>query len=95
MALSIEEVKHIAELARLALTEEEEQLYSEQLSAVLDYAERIQQIATDDVLPLTTVLPLDNVLREDVVEACLPSEKLLSNAPDVEAGMFRVNAVLE
>ena len=95
MALSLQEVEHIAELAKLALSDEEKARYTEQLSAILDYADRLQKLDTDDVPPLTSVLPLDSVLREDVVQECLPPDKLLANAPDAEGGMFRVEAILD
>jgi len=94
-ALSPQEVEHIAELAKLQLSDEEKALYAGQLSAILDYFNRLQQLDTDDVPPMTSVLPLNNVLRDDVAEACLPTGELLANAPDAEDDMFRVNAVLD
>jgi aspartyl-tRNA(Asn)/glutamyl-tRNA(Gln) amidotransferase subunit C len=95
VALSQKEVEHIAELAKLQLTDDEKSLYAEQLSAILDYADRLQQLDTDSVPPMTSAVPLDTVLRDDEAQECLPPEKLLSNAPDTEQGMFRVNAVLD
>ena len=95
MALSLKEVEHIAELAKLQLTDEEKALYAEPLSAILDYADRLQKLDTDDVPPMTSAVPLDTVLREDVAQECLSPEKLLANAPDTEQSMFRVNAVLD
>lgn len=93
--LSLEEVEHIAELARLALTGEEKALYREQLSAILDYAARLQQIPTGDIPPTATVLPLDTVLRADVSRPSTPTAELLANAPEQEAEMFRVRVVIE
>jgi len=93
--LSLEEVDHIAELARLALTDKEKALYREQLSAILDYANRLQQIPTDDIPPTATVLPLDTVLRADVSRPSTPTAEILVNAPEQEAEMFRVRVVLE
>ena len=95
MPLTIAEVEHIAELARLGLTEEEKALYREQLSAILDYAAVLQRVDTSAIPPTAAVLPLRNVMRADVVEPSLPREDVLANAPDVHEGCFRVQAILE
>jgi len=95
MTLSLEQVEHIAELAKLALSDEEKALYREQLSSILDYAERIQQIDTDDISPTATVLPVHTVLREDVSRLGAPREELLENAAEQEDGMYRVDTILE
>ncbi len=94
MALTKDEVRHIAALAHLALSDEEIALYQEQLSAILDYAARLQAIDTSDVPPTATVLPLVSVLREDVPTEPLPRDEALSNAPDAEANCFFVPPVL-
>lgn len=95
MKLTREQVAAISELARLALTEEEITLYQEQLSAVLEYAERLQSLDTDAIPPTATVLPVRNVMRAD--EACpsMARESILATAPQTEDGCFRVQAVLE
>jgi len=95
MPLSIAEVEHIAELARLALTSHEMALYSGQLSAILDYAARLQQVDTSAIAPTATVLPLRTVMRDDVAGPSIPSEDVLANAPDAFEGYFRVHAILE
>jgi aspartyl-tRNA(Asn)/glutamyl-tRNA(Gln) amidotransferase subunit C len=95
MKLTREQVIQIAELARLALTEEETALYREQLSAVLDYAERLASIDTETIPPTATVLPVSNVMREDEPCESMQREDILSNAPEAEDGCFRVQAVLE
>jgi aspartyl-tRNA(Asn)/glutamyl-tRNA(Gln) amidotransferase subunit C len=95
VALSLQEVEHIAELAKLALGDEEKAIFTDQLSDILAYADRLQRLDTDDVPPMTSAVPLSNVLREDVAQDCLPPKKLLANAPDAERNMFRVNAVLD
>ena len=82
-------------LARLRLTEEEEARYASQLSDVLDYAARLNEVDTSDIPPTATVLPLSAPLRADEVRPCPPRDRILSNAPDPEAGMFRVPRVLE
>lgn len=95
MSLTLQEVKHIAELAKLNLTEEEQTRFQKQLSAVLDYANELQAIDTSKISPTATVLPLRTVLREDVAKPSLPREDLLKNSAEQEAGCFRVPAVME
>jgi len=95
MTLSIEEVEHIAELAKLELTQEEKQLYADQLSAILDYANRLQQIDTGDIPPTASVLPVDTVLRPDEAQDSIPRDILLANAAGKEDGMFKVDVILE
>ncbi|MBO9308435.1 MAG: Asp-tRNA(Asn)/Glu-tRNA(Gln) amidotransferase subunit GatC [Chloroflexi bacterium] len=95
MRLSREEVLQIAELAKLSLTESEVTAYAEQLSAVLEYASRLEQLDTSDIPPTASVLPLQNVMRDDVVRPSLPRELAIANAADAIEGQFRVDAVLE
>ena len=95
MSLTLAEVEHIADLARLRLTDEEKERYREQLSAILAYIDKLKQLDTSAIEPTATVLPLRTVLRPDVVTPSLPPAELLANAPDSEAGMFRVPLVLE
>ena len=93
--LTIEEVETIAELAKLTLTDDEKVMFQEQLSAILDYAELLQQIDTTGIAPTTSALPLNNVMRPDVVELSLENEAALFNAPEAEDGSFKVRAVLD
>ncbi|GIV82668.1 MAG: aspartyl/glutamyl-tRNA(Asn/Gln) amidotransferase subunit C [Anaerolineae bacterium] len=95
MHLTIDDVRHVADLARLHLTDEEVRLYAQQLSAILDYAERLQEVDTSDVPPTPYVLPLQNVMAEDAPQPSLPNEVALANAPDKANGFFRVRAVFE
>jgi len=95
MALSRAEVEHIAALAHLELTPQEIERYREQLSAILEYAAAIQEVDTSAIPPTATVLPLRNVMREDAPGPSLPHEDVLANAPDAEAGCFRVRAILD
>lgn len=95
MALTRDEVKQIARLARLRLTADEEERYAEQLSSILEYAARLQQVDTAKIPPTASVLPLDAPLREDEVIPCPPRERLLANAPESEEGMFSVPPVLD
>ena len=95
MKLSREEVDHIAELAKVGLTEEEKTLFQEQLSAILEYAEILQRIDTAAIPPTATVLPLRDVMRPDEVRPSLPREDVLANAPQSEDDCFRVQPILE
>jgi aspartyl-tRNA(Asn)/glutamyl-tRNA(Gln) amidotransferase subunit C len=95
MTLTIEEVEHIAELARLRLTEDEKTRYREQLSAVLDYFEQLRELDTAEIPPTSSVLPARSVLREDKSRPGLDTKDLLRNAPEVEAEQFRIPPVLE
>jgi len=95
MSLSIEEVGKIADLARLRLTSEEKERYAGQLSAILQYAARLQEVDTSHIPPTATVLPLQAPLREDVARPSTPRDLILSNSPATEDGMFRVLPVLD
>ncbi|MES0339174.1 MAG: Asp-tRNA(Asn)/Glu-tRNA(Gln) amidotransferase subunit GatC [Anaerolineales bacterium] len=95
MSLTVDEVRHIANLARLKLTPEEERRYAQQLSSILESAARLLEVDTAQIPPTATVLPLRAPLRPDIPRPCPPREKMLSNAPETEAGMFRVPPVLE
>ena len=95
MSLSREQVIQIAELAKLDLTEAEIATYGDQLSAILDYFQRLQQLDTSDIPPMASVLPLESVMRDDVLRPSLAREQALANAPDAIEGQFRVSAVLD
>lgn len=95
MALTLAEVEHIAELAKLALTDEEKARFRDQLSAILDYAAKLNAVNTDDIPPTTFALPLETVLREDESRPGLPAETLLANSANPAEDMFRVQAVME
>jgi|SRR5688572_14079130 aspartyl-tRNA(Asn)/glutamyl-tRNA(Gln) amidotransferase subunit C len=95
MALTREEVLHVARLARLAMSDDEVDRFGGQLSAILEHAARVTEAATDDVPPTSHPLPLANVFRDDVVEPSLPPEKALSTAPETEDGRFKVPRIIE
>lgn len=95
MQLTTEEVRHVAELAKLALTEEEIVQYTQQLSAILDYATLLQGVDTSAVPPTPHILPLTNIMRADEPTPCLTNAEALANAPDSVDGFFRVRAVFE
>ena len=95
MKLSLAQVEHVAKLAQLALTDQEKELFRDQLSSILQYAERLQELDTGDIPPTASVLPLENVMRDDEVRPSLPLADVLTNAPAVENDCFRVPVVLE
>ncbi len=95
MTLTLSEVEHIAELARLDLTPAEKARFRDQLSAVLDYAARLQELDTDGIPPTSTVLLERTHLRPDQARPGLSLEALLRNAPQAEQNQFRVPPVME
>lgn len=97
MALTREQVQHIAELAKLKLNDAEVDRMTQQLSAILDHAARLNELDTDAIPPTASVVPLQNVMREDVVAPSMPREDVLANAPDKDddGQFFRVKAILK
>ncbi|WP_150276015.1 Asp-tRNA(Asn)/Glu-tRNA(Gln) amidotransferase subunit GatC [Paenibacillus tepidiphilus] len=95
MSITVKDVQHVAKLARLQLSPEEEAVFTEQMNAILQYAEKLNELNTDDVKPTTHVLHVSNVMREDVVKESVTQEAALLNAPEDEEGQFKVPAVLE
>jgi aspartyl-tRNA(Asn)/glutamyl-tRNA(Gln) amidotransferase subunit C len=95
MAISREELEHVARLARLQLTDEEIELFAGQLGAVLERARRIQALPLDDLPPTAHPVELSNVLRDDTVVPCLLPDQVLDNAPEREGDLFRVPRILE
>lgn len=92
--LTREDVAHVARLARLRLTDDELDRYTEQLANILDHAGDIEALAIDDVPPMSHPYPLRNVLRPDVVGATVDRDEVLSQAPAAEDGRFRVPPIL-
>jgi len=95
MKLSREEVKHLALLARLGLSEAETERFREQLSNILENFETLQQVDTTDVEPTAHSIALENVLRDDEPAPSLLAGEVLANAPSQEEDHFKVRAVLE
>ncbi|UUZ90397.1 Asp-tRNA(Asn)/Glu-tRNA(Gln) amidotransferase subunit GatC [Paenibacillus sp. P25] len=95
MSITVKDVEHVAGLARLELSEQEKEQFTERLNAILKYAEQLNQLNTDHVEPMSHAVPLVNVVREDVVKESPPVSKVLLNAPDEEDGQIKVPAVLE
>lgn len=95
MQLSAEEVKHIAWLARLGLTEEEVETFRSQLSHILENFQILQEVDTTSVPAVSHASGLENVLREDEPRDSLPQSSVLANAPDRADNCFRVGAIIE
>ena len=93
MALTIEEVKHVAHLARLRLSDEELVKLQTDLSHILDYIDMLKEVDVADVPPTAQVTDLANVMRDDEARASLPPEDVLANAPGQRDGMFRVKEI--
>jgi len=93
MAISEEQVRHVARLARLGLSDDEVEPFREQLSAILDAVGKVGELDLEDVEPTSHPLDLVNVLGEDEVRPSLSLEDALANAPDAEDGFFGVPAV--
>lgn len=94
MALTREEVLHVAQLARLALKPEEVELFTRQLNDILAYVRKLEQADTSGVSPMSHVLRKDEAFREDRVAESLPRERALANAPAQEEGTFVVPRVI-
>jgi aspartyl-tRNA(Asn)/glutamyl-tRNA(Gln) amidotransferase subunit C len=94
--LTKKDIQHIANLARLELSEEELKLYGEQLSAILGYINQLQEVDTTDVEPTAQVTGLENAWREDRVEAWAQDEiqTSLNQAPEIKGGQIKVKKVL-
>ena len=95
MAITREQVQHVAMLFRMSLTEEDIAMFQEQLSQIIDYFQVLQQIDTEGVPPTSHPVSLENVMRSDEPRPSYPPEDILANAPQSEGGFFRVRAVLE
>jgi len=94
MTISKQDVEHVAFLARLAFTDEEIEAYTQQLNSILGYMEKMNTLDTAGVEPTAHVLPLKNVFREDEHKPGLPQDYAVANAPDKEAGQFRVPRIV-
>lgn len=95
MSLTLADVEKIAHLARLELTEAEKKQYLEQLSAILDYAERLNELDLTDIPPTSHAIAQQNIMRSDTAEPSLPLDDLLFNAPQQKENQFVVQAVLD
>ncbi|HMK55353.1 MAG TPA: Asp-tRNA(Asn)/Glu-tRNA(Gln) amidotransferase subunit GatC [Dissulfurispiraceae bacterium] len=95
MRLSLEEVRHIAQLSRLALSEGEAELYAPQLSKIIDYVEQLNNLDTSDIEPTSHIISLNNVMADDVPGTSLPRAEALRNAPDSTEKFYRIQKIIE
>ncbi len=95
MAISREQVEHVAHLARLGLSDEEKARLEEQLSHILEAMQAIDRLDTSAIPPTAQVIPLQTVMRDDVVRPSAPVDDVLRNAPRREGDFFKVPPVLE
>lgn len=95
MKISREEIEHIASLARLYLSEEEKELFGSQLGSILDYMEKLNELDTRDIEPTSHVLPISNVMRDDMPGHSISGEDALRNAPGRTEKFYRVPKIIE
>ncbi len=95
MNITKQEVEQVAKLARLELSEQEKDLLTDQMSGILTYVEKLNELTTTGVEPTAHVLDMSNVMRDDVPAPGLTQEQALANAPDKAAGHFRVPLIIE
>ena len=95
MKIQKKEVEAVGLLARIELSEDEKELFGQQLSSILSYIEKLKELDTSQVEPTTHVLPLHNVFREDKVLPSLSPEQALANAPEAMDGFYRVPKIIE
>jgi aspartyl-tRNA(Asn)/glutamyl-tRNA(Gln) amidotransferase subunit C len=93
--ISIEEVDHVARLARLDLSAADKERMRSELDKILGYIDKLRALDTRDVLPTSHAVPVTNVMRDDVERPSLPAEAMLANAPDRHREMFRVPRIIE
>lgn len=94
MAVTKNEVEHIAKLARLQFTEEEKEKFTKQFNEILSYIEQLNRLDTSNVRPLSHVIDLANVYRKDEVKPGLTTDEALQNAPAKTEKFFKVPKVL-
>ena len=92
--ISRDDVAHLARLARLAVTDDELELFAGQLDVILGAVARVGEVAAADIPPTSHAVPMTNVFRADVLIPSLPRDAVLAGAPDVEDGKFRVPRIL-
>ncbi len=95
MPLTPEEVRQNARLARVSLSDDEVSRLQSQLSQILDYFQRLQEVDTENVPPTAHTLAMHNVMRDDEPHPSIDKEEVLANAPQREGDHFRVRAILE
>ena len=95
MKIKTKELKYVADLARVSLSEEEAVLFSEQLNSILEYMEKLNELDTKNVEPMSHILDMANIFREDRYKESLAGDNALKNAPSSKDGFFVVPKVIE
>lgn len=94
MAISKDDVLHVAKLARLTLSDDEVDLFTDQLDQILGHAGKIRELDTSGIEPTSHALPVKNVFREDEIKPSLSKDDVLANAPEKESGYFKVPKIV-
>lgn len=95
MKVTKDTIEHVANLARLNLTEEEKERLTSDMENIISYVDKLNQLDTSDIKPTDHVIPIKNVFREDEVHDSYPRDKILMNAPSKEDGCFKVPKIVE
>ena len=95
MGISRDEVRHVARLAKLALTDAEEELMTDQLGSILDFIAKLEELDTTDVEPTYHAVEMSNVMREDESRPSPPLDEVLKNAPQSQGPFFLVPRILD
>ncbi|MCX7710775.1 MAG: Asp-tRNA(Asn)/Glu-tRNA(Gln) amidotransferase subunit GatC [Clostridia bacterium] len=95
MKVTKETIEHVANLARLNLTEQEKEKLTTEMEDIISYVDKLNELDTSGVSPTAHVIPIKNVFREDEAKASYDREKILANAPSTENGCFKVPKVVE
>ncbi len=95
MSINQQEIEHVAKLARLTLRDDEKQLFTGQMEAILAYVETLNELNTDGISPTSHAVPMQNAFRPDCVTPSIGHDRALSNAPDKNETYFRVPPVIE
>jgi aspartyl-tRNA(Asn)/glutamyl-tRNA(Gln) amidotransferase subunit C len=93
-AIDLELVRHIGKLSRIELTDQQVQTFSQQLAAILEYFDKLQELDTSDVQPMAHAVEIHNVLAEDAPAASLTPQQALANAPQRDGDFFKVPKVI-
>lgn len=93
--ITIKDVEHVAKLARLALSEQEKELFAQQLADIVSYVELLNELETNHVEPMAHAIPMVNVLRDDVVEENYTRDEMLAISPLEEDGFIRVPRITD
>ena len=95
MKITKQEVEHVAKLGRLELSEEDKNRLTDQMSNILTYVEKLNELDTTGIAPTSHVLDISNVMRDDVPQESLSQERALANAPEKAAGHYKVPKIIE